>query len=254
MQQPVFFENEIVLPSNLNFLNTSTAKNIKDVVVALNGAQPGIVSGLNLQGVSGNNYFTVTSGYGYTGDGERIQVYSTGLNFGIAFTGTSPIYLTYTSSVYNPDPTINPQGAANVVTNTDPTDNSQVAVENYNFAIVTTVSGANYIRLGTVSADTSMHYLTSSTSGTQDFIIGGVINLTNQTISGYNVASGSLDSNIFSNPLHYNFALNTGVSITVNGSGDSSIGSVSHPLASVAAMTGLLPSSQSAAKTEAVDA
>jgi len=239
MQQPVFFENEIVLPSNLNFLNTSTAKNIKDVVVALNGAQPGIVSGLTLQGVSGNNFFTVTSGYGYTGDGERIQVYSTGLNFGIAFTGNSPVYLTYTSAVYNPDPTINPQGSANVVTNTDPTNNSQVAVENYNLAVVTTASGSNYIRLGVVSADANRHFLNANASGSQDFVIGGVINLTNQTISGYNIASGSIDSNIFSNPLHYSFALNTGVGITVNGSGDSAIGSVSHPLASIAAMTGL---------------
>ncbi len=238
MQQPIFFENEIVQPKNLNFLNDSTAENIKDVIVAVGGGRPGKVSGLTLSGVSGNNYFVVSAGYGFTGDGERVEVYSTGLNFGITFTGTQNVYLNYTSSVWNPDPTINPLGANFVVTNVDPTDSSLVAVESYNLAEITLTSGANYIPLGTVSADTSMLYLTASSSGSQNFTIGGIIDLNTSTINGVNIASGSVDSNIFAPELHYDITLSTGTDILMSSSGNSNIGSSNNPLANVYALTG----------------
>lgn len=238
MQQPTFFENEIVQPKNLSFLNDSTAKNIKDVVVAIGGGVSGKVSGLTLSGVSGNNHFVVSPGYGYMGDGERVQIYSTGINVSIAFTGTESIYLNFTSAVWNPDPTINPLGSSFVVTNVDPTDDSLVAVENYNIAIITTSSGVNYIPLGTVTADSSMNYLTSSASGSRDFTIGGIIDINTSTINGVNIAAGTLDSNSFVSELHYGISLSTGVNIGLTASGNNNIGSANHPLSNVYSLTG----------------
>lgn len=238
MQQPSFFENEIVQPKNLNFLNDSTSKNIKDIVVAIGGGQSGKVAGLTLSGVSGNNYFVVNPGYGFTGDGERVQIYSTGINFGIAFTGTQSVYLNFASAVWNPDPTVNPLGASFVVTNVDPTDDSLVAVENFNLAQILLTSGSSYIPLGTVTADSSMLFVTSSPSGSRDFTLGGVIDVNSNTINGINISSGSIDSNIFTSELHYNVNLSTGVSLNMTSSGSSNIASKNNPLANIYALTG----------------
>lgn len=237
MQQPTFFENEIVQPKNLDFLNDSTAKNIKDVVVAIGQGKAGIVSGLTLSGVSGNNFYTVTSGYGFDGNGERVQIYS-GTNIGIDFTGTKAIYLNVASAVYNPDPSENPLGALNVVTNVDPTDSSLVAVENYNIGTITQTSGSTYIPLGTVSADSSMLLVSTSASGSRNFLIGGIIDLNTSTINGLNIGSGTIDSNIFTSQLHYDINLASGTDIILIGSGNNNIGSQTNPLANIYAMTG----------------
>lgn len=238
MQQPSFFENEIVQPKNLNFLTESTAQNIKDVVVTFSGGRPGKVAGLTLSGISGNNYFVVSPGYGYTGDGERIEIYSTGLNYNITFTGTQSIYLNFTSSVWNPDPTVNPLGAGGVVTNVDPTDSSLVAVENYNLAVITTTSGSNYISLGTVQADSSMLYVSSDMSNAQNLTVGNILDLNTSTINGINIATGTIDSNQFVSELHYDITLSTGTDINLSSSGSSNIGSQSLPFSNIYAVTG----------------
>ena len=237
MQQPINFENQIVQPKNLNFLNASMEKNIKDIVTLLTDGDPGIGSGLTLTGISGNNYFTVTTGYGFLGDGERVQIYS-GTNVPISFTGLSDVYIKLQEVSYNPDPSENPAGAANIVTNIDPTDSTLEAVEQYNVAAVSLASGVGYIKIGNVNADTSMLFTEASASGAQYLAIGGIINLENNTINGVNIGSGTIDSNLFANPLTFDINLGSDVDLILGGSGNSNIGSSNTPLANIYAVTG----------------
>jgi hypothetical protein len=237
MQKPIFFEHEQVQPKNLSFLNSSVEKNIKDTIVTLTNGAPGIVQGLTLTGISGNNYFTVSQGYGYDGNGERIQVYS-GTNVNIDFSGTKNVYLTFGSVVYNPDPSENPSGASNIVYNINPDDNSKVAVENYNFPIITTSTGVGYITIGTVTADGGMLFTTSSASGSSNLLIGGIIDVNTQTINGLNVSSGTIDSSLFTNPLTYDIYLGTDVDVLLLNSGNNNIGTTASPLSNVYAVTG----------------
>lgn len=237
MQKPIYFENEIVQPKNLDFLNASMEKNVKDVVTLLTDGGPGIASGLTLTGISGNNYFTVSSGYGFIGDGDRIELFS-GTNVNIAFTGTQPVFAKLNQVVYNPNPSENPAGAANVVTNVDPTDNQLVAVESYNAGEVSTTSGTGYITIGTVTADSSMKFITASASGAQYISIAGIINLNNNTINGVNIGSGTIDSNAFTTPLSFDITLGANVDILLTGSGNNNLGSASNPFANISAVTG----------------
>ena len=233
MQKPINFDNQIVQPTNLDFLSESSEKAIKENFEVLFNGEPGIVDALSLTGTPGDGFFTVTPGVGYTSDGERIEVY-TGTNFGITWTGTQSIYLTYQTVNYNPDPSVNP--SQTIVTSVNPIDGLQYPTESYIFPVITLVSGVDTINLGEVTADTSGppgKFVTSSTSGTQTLLLAGFLNLKTNTFDGGNITSGTLDSNLFANPLNYDFWLGTGTSIFNTGSGSNSLGSASNPFGGV---------------------
>ncbi len=235
MQEPINFESEIVQQKNLDFLNTSMEKNIKDVVTLFTNSEPGIANGLSLTGIVGNNYFTVAPGLGIMGDGEMSPLYVPN-NVNITFTGSQSVYLKLTNVVYNPDPSENPAGSANIITNIDPNDSSLVAVQNYNLGQVTTTSGTNYINLGTITADGSMKFLSSSTTGAQYVKIGGILNLSNNTIDGSTITAGSIDSTAFTSPLTADITLGPGVDIVATT--NNSIGSLSNPIGNIYSITG----------------
>lgn len=99
-------------------------------------------------------------------------------------------------------------------------------------------SGTGYITLGTVTADSSMKFVTASASGAQYISIAGIINLNDNTINGVNIGSGTIDSSAFTNPLTFDITLVTDVDILLTNSGNNNIGSASLPLANIYAVTG----------------
>jgi hypothetical protein len=230
MNKPINFDNEIVQPKNLNFLANSTDQANKDTFTTLFGSTPGVDTGLNIIGNPGDGTFTITSGFGYTGDGERVQVYS-GTTFVIAFTGTRSIFLNYTTVDYNPDPSVNPTQYVN--TNIDPISNAALPTESYIFPAITLSSGPTYINLGQVVTQPNIQTFESGTTvGRQSLTIGGFLNLNSSSIDGSIIELDTIDSDQFINPLHYNIHLNTGVSILNNSTGNF-LGSASNPFSGI---------------------
>ena len=140
MQKPTYFEHEIVQNKNLEFLNDSVETTLTEFVKTITVGEPGIGAGLTVVGNPLDNFFQVSQGFGYNGDGERLELFS-GTKFGITFTGTSDVFLKLQTTVYNPNFSENPGGASNVVTNINPDDSSLEAVESYNFGEITLNSG-----------------------------------------------------------------------------------------------------------------
>ena len=230
MQKPINFDNQIVQPPNLNFLSESSEKAIKENFAMLFSNEPGIVDGLSLLGTTGNTFFTVAPGVAYDSTGERVQVY-TGTNLGITWTGTQSIYLDYTTVNYNPDPTENP--LKTIVTSVNPIDGLQYPTESYIFPVITLVSGSTTINLGEVTANASGRYVSGSTSKTQYLLLAGFLDLHTNTFDGGNISAGTLDSNLFTNPLSYDIWLGSGTDIFNTNSGVNNLGSINAPFAGI---------------------
>jgi len=237
LQKPTYFEHQIVQPKNLDFLNDSVETTVTDFVKTITVSSPGIGAGLDIIGTPLNNFFTVSQGFGYDGDGERLELFS-GTKFPISFTGTTDVFLKLQTTDYNPNFTENPAGASNVVTNINPDDSSLVPVESYNFGEITLTSGVGFIPIGTVTADTAMLLESVSATGAQNLQIAGFIDLNTRELSGANLTSGTIDSDLFSDPLHFDVSFNTGVNISFIGSGSSNIAAFGLPLSNIYSLTG----------------
>ena len=241
MQQPLWYDNQIIQTSNLNFMNASTAKNVQDSITAFTGGQPGAVAGLLFDAgslPSASTLVNVSPGYGLQANGEKVQLYQpSGLNINTTFSGSTSIYAYLLEVNYNPDPSVNPAGANNVVSGLNAASLNYQVVEQYNLLGLTTASGAGYIKLGDVV--TYNNLIQGFNYANRQNIQLGPINLSSNTINGAVITPSSIDSSQFVSPLNYNIALNSGVSINLAGSGTQSIGSVANPLGVIAAISGI---------------
>ncbi len=238
MQRPIFFENEIVQPKNLDFFADSFEKVVAQNFATWTRNEPGIGAGLQLTAVSGSNSYTVAGGFGYLGGGERVELFS-GTNFPIGFTGTKTIYAKKVEVNYNPDPSENPAGPSNVVTNIDPNDDSLHPVEEYNLLEPTETSGVGFIKLGSITTEFQSPTLLNITSSGSDHLrIAGFIDLNTNTIDGALIETGTISTTKLANPLTVDLFLNTGVSFFPIASTTSQLGTAAVPFANIYAMTG----------------
>jgi hypothetical protein len=235
MQEAQWFSNQIIKPSNLNFMNDSTGKNVKDVVVAFTKGQPGAVSGLIITG-SGGAVANVTTGFAFTSDGERIQLFSPSGIAVLPFSGSTSIFANLITVNYNPDPSQNPALSANVASGLNAGSLDYEVVEQYNLLGLTTISGATYVKLGDVVTNGGL--ITSIDYTNRQNLKVGEIDLFSNSIDGNLITAASIDSDQFVSPLHYDIALNSGVSIDYLGSGINHMASMSNPLGNIYAVSG----------------
>ena len=237
MQEAQWFENQIVKPSNLDFMNTSTAKNVQDTIAAFTNGNPGVGSGLLIAPTSiGTSVAVVTPGYGFLSTGERVQLYSpSGVNTFPA-SGTTAVFADLIEVNYNPDPAQNPAGASNVASGLNAASLEFQPVESYNLLQLTTVSGATLIRLAEVV--TNFGLITSIDYTNRQNLKIGEVDLFSNTIDGSIISPSSIDSNQFVSPLNYDINIASGVNINFLGSGNQSIGSQTLPLSSIVAISG----------------
>jgi hypothetical protein len=238
MQESLWFENQIIKPSNLDFMNDSTAKNVTDVVTAFTKGQPGVVAGLSVDAALsiGSAVATITAGYGFLANGERVQLFSPSGVTTLPYSGTTSIYASLVEVNYNPDPSENPLGNSNVASGLNAASLDYEAVEQYNLLNLTTLSGASYIKLADVT--TNFGIIQSIDYTNRQNLKIGEIDLFSNSIDGSIITPSSIDSNQFVSPLHYNIAINSGVSIDYLGSGVNHIASATNPIGSIFAVSG----------------
>jgi hypothetical protein len=239
MQEAQWFQNQIIKPSNLDFMNASTAKNVQDSITAFTKGQPGVVNGLTIDTASiGTATANVLPGYGFLSTGERVQLYSpSGVTTLIVPSGVTPIFASLIEVNYNPDPSQNPAGPNYVASGLNAASLEFQAVEQYNLLQLTTVSGATFIKLAEVATIAGL--ITSIDYSNRQNLKVGEIDLFSGTIDGIIITPSSIDSNQFVSPLHYDVNIASGININFLGSGNQSIGSVALPLASVTAISGI---------------
>jgi hypothetical protein len=243
MQQPVFFDNQIVKKSNFDFLNDSTAKNIKDVVSSITSGRPGAITGLDID-PSSTSLIKINPGYGYTYDGERVQLYLQ--------SGTYPIFNGYTHIFagadfvnFDPDPssstymqTVSGISAQSYTTN---------PVRQYNIAALSIVSGAS-TSMPTTSYSGTLIYLGNvhTTNGVIDSIDVsmrdkfsiGMVNVLDYNIDGAYIGAGTIDSTSFKTPLSADITLDNGVNILATAPGVNNLGNATNVFSNVFAETG----------------
>lgn len=237
MQKPVFFDHQIVKPSDLDFISQSYEQAIDNNFTVFSDETAGLVSGFNLVGTTGSSQFSVYPGVAYNNAGERLQTYAiSGVN--ISFTGTQTIYARLTTVNYDPNPATNPAGPANVVQSLNPDTNALVDTRSYGFCYIDSTGTSADVILGQVTADGSFKFVSSNSSGSQHIKIAGLIDVYDGTLSATTIATGTIDSNKFTNPLNYDIHINSGVNFLTNGSGSSNLGSPSNTFSNIYANTG----------------
>ena len=236
MNKPVFFEHQIVQPDDMTFLVDATDAAVTQNLALFTSQQPGIVAGMNLGGTVGLTTFNVSQGYGYNSSGERLQVFpTTGIAYNIGFTGTQPIYARLGSPLnYNPDPSVNPLGAFGAVQSINPDTGLLENVQSFNNVIIDNlgISGSD-IFLGTITADNTGKFVSTNTSSANQLMFIGAFNLNTKTINGSVLATGTVDSTRFTNPLTAAIYLGTGASLYPTGSGINNLGTISAPFGNV---------------------
>jgi len=235
MQQSNFFENQIIQPSNLDFTNDSIAKNVSDVIVAFTRGNPGVAAGLEILG-SGSAVATLTAGYGFLSNGERIELFTPSGITTLPYSGSTTVYGKLVEVNYNPNPAENPLGPLNTVSGLNAASLNYQAVEQYNLLDVTTVSGSTYVKIGDII--TNFGLIESIDYSNRQNLKIGELDLFSNAINGEIITNNSIDSDSFVNPLHFDITLNSGVSIYNLGSGVSTIGTYSNPMGSVHAVSG----------------
>ena len=236
MDKPIFFEHQIVQPDDMTFLVDATDAAVTQNLALFTGGQPGVVAGMNLGGTVGLTTFTVAQGYGYNSSGERLDVFqTTGLAYNIGFTGTQPIYARLGAPLnYNPNPAENPLGPFGAVQSINPDTGLLENVQAFNNVIIDNlgISGSD-VFLGTVSADATGKFVSANYSNANQLMFIGAFNLNTKTINGSVIATGTIDSTSFVQPLSAPIYLGTGASIYPIASGVNNLGSPSNPFGNV---------------------
>ncbi len=222
MQHSIYFENEIVQASNLNFDISSDQKNTKDNFNTIFKGIAGISTGWTLS--SSGSSAIISTGIGYDANGERIESFApTSI---ISPSGSHTLFATFSLSNYNPDPSASDHIIA--VTNINAITGSGEAVRSYNAPLFTFTSGNSYIPVGRVinNGITITSILTTEPYRI-DLKIAGVIDVNSVSIDGSLIAPSSIDSTKMKNPWTTDIVLGSGVNILT--SGDSHLGSLSEP-------------------------
>jgi hypothetical protein len=232
MDKPIFFDHQLIKPSDLDFMSESYTKAIDENFTVFSNSAAGLVSGFNITGTVGSSQFSVYAGVAYNNAGERLQTYATS-GVVISFTGTKNIYARLTSVSYDPNPATNPGGPSNITQSLNPDTNALVDTRSYSYTYIDSTGTSSDVVIGTVTADSLSKFVSSSSSGSQHLQIAGMIDVYDGTLDQSAFQIGTIDSDKFNNPLNYTINLNTGVGINLVGSGSNSIGSSTNPLANI---------------------
>jgi len=230
-----YFDNQIIKVQNLEFQRDATEKNITDNFLAFTKQSGGITQGLVVTSGTGL-VVNVSQGVAYDNNGQRMEAYS-----GVSFVATSGmVWATLVESDYNPDPasiyaSFPVYGTAQ--TNINPTNGVIVDVSTFNTMVINQTSGIGSIPLARVNATVSdVVGIDADLPYRQDLLLVGILNVNTSTIDGEILELGTVDSNRFTNPLHYDFYL-SGISIYTTVSGSSRLGTPELPFLDISTKT-----------------
>jgi hypothetical protein len=234
MQDPIFFDNQIVQPSQFKFWTDSNDKNTKDNLLLLTDGTAGVAAGWTISG-SGTSSVEISQGLGYDGNGERLETYS-GMSFVPSVSGTSRIYAKLALSNWDPQSVV---GSGSIVTAVDVVTGLNLPVEQYNSVEFTNTSGVGYIPIGCVTWSGTVLNINTASGCRQDLtMFHGAIDVYDGTINVRNIASGSIPCHALVSPFNCNLIMNSGMSVLFTNSGTSTIGTANSPAKTVNAVQG----------------